>query len=144
MQYFTFAGEHGNVKAQFLLAVMYMEGKDIVPQDYAKSLYWLTKAAECGDANSQYLLADIYMQDAMPNPTSDDEAEDFMEPFKTFVTQDIKRGLMWLTKCAEQGNITAQRNLAIFYHLNGNTEEATKWFRKTEEQGDDLHIIYGY
>lgn len=144
MQYFTFAGEHGNVKAQFLLAVMYMEGKDIVPQDYAKSLYWFTKAAECGDANSQYLLADIYMQDAMPNPTSDDEAGDFMEPFKTLVTQDVERGLMWLTKCAEQGNITAQRNLAIFYHLNGNTEEAAKWFRKTEEQGDDLHIIYGY
>ncbi len=145
LYYLTFAGEHGNVKALLGLAEIYMEGKDIVPQDYSKSLYWLTKAAEQGDADIQLLLASIYMQDAMPNPVADnDNAGSLFEPFKKLVAKDVKRGLMWLIKSAENGHITAQRNLAIFYHLNGNAEEAAKWFRKTEEQGDDLHIIYGY
>ena len=143
MYYFTLAGENENVKAQFVLATLYMEGKDIVPQDYSKSLYWFTKAAECGDADAQYLLACIYMQDAMPNVTNND-TEEFLKPFKEIAQQNVERGVMWLTKSAEEGNITAQRNLAIFYHRNGNVEEARKWFHKTEEQGDDLHIIYGY
>lgn len=51
---------------------------------------------------------------------------------------------MWLTKAAEQGLLNAQRSLAIYYHLHDNFEEAQKWFNKTAEQGDDLHIIYGY
>ena len=143
MEFYNLAATNGNVNAQITLGSLYMDDK-YVPKDFSKALYWFTEAAERGNSDIQYLLAYAYMQDEMPMPAVDEESKERLAPFKQLTAPDMEKGIMWLRKSAEQGNLNAQRNLAIFYHLNGNTKEAERWFRKTEEQGDDLHIIYGY
>lgn len=143
MKYFTAAAENGDIDAQLTLGYLYLESESI-PNDYVKSLHWFSKIAEQGNAYMQWLLANVYMQDEMPMPTVDEDTKEVLESLKRLSTKNVSTEIMWLTKAAEQGLLNAQRSLAIYYHLHDNFEEAQKWFNKTAEQGDDLHIIYGY
>ena len=56
------------------------------------------------------------------------------------VPRNLTECAKWLLKAAEQGNMTAQLNLAALYE-NGwgvpkNIEEALKWYQKAAEQGN--------
>jgi TPR repeat protein len=54
-------GEQGNVKAQYLLGVLYANGKG-VPKNDSKAVYWFTKAAKQGDVKAQLLVGGMYFQ----------------------------------------------------------------------------------
>lgn len=140
MECFLTAAEYGNIDAQITLGNLYLES-EYIAHDYKKSLYWFTKAAEQGNAGMQYFLAYIYMQENMPMVMIDENGE-LLKQIKKLTAPDIENGVIWLTRSAEQGDINAQRSLAVFYYEKGNIEEAKKWFRLTAEQGDDIHILY--
>jgi len=139
MQWFTKAAENNNIDAQITLGSLYMEGEDIT-KDLSKSLEWFTKAAELGDPDAQYLLARIYMQDEMDLVLNDYPS---METLRKMASQNMKEGVKWLRKSAEQGKLSAQRSLgAYYYNKEHNQEEARIWFHKAAEQGDNSWIAY--
>jgi len=51
--------ERGNTLSQYLLGVMYYEGRG-VPQDYKEAVKWFRKAAEQGDPGAQFSLGLMY------------------------------------------------------------------------------------
>ena len=53
------AAEQGDVKSQYTLGVMYMEGQG-APQDYAEALKWFRLAAMQGHADAQHNLGYMY------------------------------------------------------------------------------------
>ena len=56
--------------------------------------------------------------------------------------RDYKQAVEWYTKAANQGNITAELNLASLYRdgrgklFARDVEQAASWYRKAAEQGD--------
>lgn len=112
MECFLTAAEYGNIDAQITLGNLYLES-EYIAHDYKKSLYWFTKAAEQGNAGMQYFLAYIYMQENMPMVMIDENGE-LLKQIKKLTAPDIENGVIWLTRSAEQGDINAQRSLAVF------------------------------
>ena len=51
--------ESGNARAQFLVALLYYDGK-AVPQDYAEAAKWFDQSADRGYARAQYNLGEMY------------------------------------------------------------------------------------
>jgi TPR repeat protein len=76
---------------------------------------WL-KLAEQGDANAQTWLARIYLS-----------------------MNDLKEGLAWLRKAADQGNMEAQALLGLAYFrgrgVDKDAQAAAKWLRPAAEKG---------
>ena len=58
--YYLRSALQGNMKAQYALAKLYMEGRG-VPQDYMETLKWLSRSANQGYVLAQVALADIRM-----------------------------------------------------------------------------------
>lgn len=57
--YYELAAEQNDVRAEYNLGILYMEG--LLPEpDYEKGMAWLTDAAFRGNAYAQYVLANIY------------------------------------------------------------------------------------
>ncbi|WP_034057466.1 tetratricopeptide repeat protein [Lacinutrix jangbogonensis] len=91
----------------------------------------LQKTAEKGDAVSQYKLGLIY----------------FDSKFKIAgIQQDIKRGLEWLKKSGEQGNVKAIHKLGLYYGIMKNPGEGYLWIEKSAELGNKVSLqgIYLY
>ncbi|KTC74282.1 enhanced entry protein EnhC [Legionella birminghamensis] len=57
--YYQLAAAQQDVRAEYNLGVMYLEGKTN-PVDYQKGIDWMTDAAFKGNAYAQYVLANIY------------------------------------------------------------------------------------
>ncbi|WP_133140780.1 tetratricopeptide repeat protein [Legionella genomosp. 1] len=57
--YYQLAAAQQDVRAEYNLGVMYLEGKTN-PVDYQKGIEWMTDAAFKGNAYAQYVLANIY------------------------------------------------------------------------------------
>ena len=51
--------EKGNIKAQFQLGLLFLNGKG-VPKDYMQAANWFSKSALKGDVNSQYYIGAMY------------------------------------------------------------------------------------
>lgn len=102
----------GNRDAQFMMGVMYEDGR-AVAQDYAGAAGWYLKAAEAGLASAQYNLG-VYYQLGQGVRKSDAEA------------------VRWFSMAARQGHPAAQNNLATFYLTGEGIEkdpvEAWKWY----------------
>ncbi len=58
------------------------------------------------------------------------------------VTKNYKTAVQWYQKSANQGYVTAQRELGIMYArgqgVNQNYKTAVKWYRIAAEQGDAI------
>ncbi len=104
--------ERGDVKAQFILGVMYANGQG-VPQDYAEAVKWYRKAAEQGNAEAQHDLGLMYGEGLG-------------------VPQDYARAVKWYRKAAEQGYAYAQSNLGVMYGIGQGVPQdyvlAHMWF----------------
>ncbi len=87
--------EQGDADAQFLLGLMYADGKGVL-QDDKQAVNWYRKAAEQGDARAQFLLGLMYADGIG-------------------VLQDDKQAVNWVRKAAEQGFAAAQFNLGVMY-----------------------------
>lgn len=123
-----------NKKAQFLLGMMYYEGRGVT-QDYQQAAYWYKKSAEQGDKRAQLIIGSMYFigrgipQDykqaafwyKMAAEQGSAQAQvniGNMYRKGQGVIQDYKKAVLWYIKAAEQENATAQNNLGIMY-LNG-------------------------
>ena len=78
--------ENGNARAQFLVALLYYDGK-AVPQDYAEAKNWFEQSADRGYSRAQYNLGEMYA-------TGQGVKRDYSQAYK------------WLSLCAASGNDT--------------------------------------
>ena len=118
---FTSLAEKGNAEAQFILGVIYVEGK-IVPQDYKVAMLWYRKAAEQGDARAQNSLGAMYGKGLG-------------------VPLDYQTAMLWYRKAAEQGDARAQNNIGFMY-FNGqgvpaDLVQAHMWFDLAAAAGNE-------
>lgn len=95
MTAFDALAKQGDANAQFNLALLYAEGKDL-PQDYVKARYWHAKAARQGHAVAQYSLA-------------------LMHHKGLGIPQNDAKSARWYRLAAEHGHQAAQFNLAVLY-----------------------------
>ena len=117
---FRHLAEQGYAEAQFILGIMYDNGKGVA-KDAAEAAKWFRRAAEQGHAKAQFNLGIMYAR-------GEGVAEDGAEAAK------------WFRRAAEQGYAEAQFILGIMYD-NGegvpkDVTEAVKWFRRAAEQGN--------
>jgi TPR repeat protein len=86
----------GDADAQFLLAVMYENGRGIA-EDYTQAMLWYKKSAVQGDERAQLHLGYMYAKGLG-------------------VAQDYKQAMIWYERAATQGQAMAQYNLAVMYY----------------------------
>ena len=118
---FTSLAEKGNAEAQYLLGIMYVEGK-VVPQDYKVAMLWYRKAAEQGHARAQNSVGAMYGRGLG-------------------VPLDYQMAMSWYLKAAEQGYPVSQNSLGFMY-LNGqgvpaDLVQAYMWFSLAAEGGNE-------
>lgn len=85
---FQLSADQGYGKAQYMMGLLYMEGKG-VGSDYAVGAEWLQKAADQKVAHAQYMLGVLYQKGEG-------------------VTQDEKKGLSLIQTAAKQGDDDAK------------------------------------
>ena len=113
--------DRGNAEAQYILGLMYIEGKG-VPQDYKQAIVWLRKAAEQGNAEAQFSLG-------------------LINELGQGVPPDLARAAFRYGEAARLGHAEAQYKLgAMHYHGRGGVAKdfriAAEWYRKAAEQGN--------
>ena len=111
------AAEQGVGAAEYNLGVMYANG-DGVPPDVHEAVKWLQKAADAGIPMGREELANLYGSKGIENHS---------------------KSLEYFNKAAQEGNPTAEFDLALMYDLGRgvprNYEEAMKWYEKAANQG---------
>jgi TPR repeat protein len=91
--------EGGNVKAEHLVAMMYLWGRGVA-EDPVEALRWYRKAAEQGDAEAEAEVGAAYWGAwGQPGPVQRDNSE----------------ALKWYRKAADQGQKEAQYALGLMY-----------------------------
>lgn len=114
------AAEAGFAPAQFHLGVCCFDGQGIRP-DKTEAAKWYAAAAEQGYAPAQFTLGRHYSQ------------------IMNGVENDLEKGVMWLTRAAEQGLLRAMTYLADLYHNAGTNEgdaRAAHWYERAAGRGD--------
>ncbi len=112
---------HSIASAAFLLACLYRDGKGVEKNIELTRKYFLF-AAENGDVGAQYIIGMEFLS-----------GEIFLE--------DKEKGLYWIEKAAEQGNVDAQKdaarlNIAYDEELYASDDKGFRWFLKAANQKD--------
>ena len=106
--------EEGHADAQFLLGLMYREGR-AVPQDSAEAVLWLEKAAAQGHSDARFFLARAYREGRG-------------------VAQDFAEAARWFLAAAEQGHAKAAFTIGLMYRkgegVRKDDREAARWYQK--------------
>ena len=145
------AADQGHADAQFSLAEHYQFGIG-VPQNDRKAAKWYGKAAEAGHEYALYRLAVFYREGKGVTKNADEAVRLLLEAAKkgfAFAQNDLgvmyaekeryDKAAKWYSDAADQGDPTAQHNLAYCY-LNGrgvsqDTDKAEALFKKSADQG---------
>jgi len=121
----------GDAEAQFLLALMFENGRGVT-QNYREAFQWYKKAADQGLASAQNNLAQLYSQ-------GKGVKQDFQEAFRLY------------RRAAEAGSPIAQYNLGVRYMkgegVEQNFQEGAKWYHKAAEAGNvhgQFSLAYSY
>lgn len=103
--------EKGNARAEFLLGLLYYDGKG-VPQDYVEAAKWFQESADRGYARAQHNLGEMYF-------TGQGVKRDYVQAYK------------WLNLCAAAGVDTCadHRDLVAKKLKRGKLEEAQQMSR---------------
>jgi TPR repeat protein len=125
---FTLAAEKGSRGAQNDLGVLFYEGKDGVPKDYAKAAMWFRRAAENDEEadarNGQAAECNL----AMIHYRGAGAKRDYAEALK------------WYTQCARSGNTAAFFMLGEMYRNGLGTKRdyvnAMQWYKRSAEGGN--------
>lgn len=122
------AANHGDIDAQFLIALMYLNGIGVEASD-ANAFFWLSKLANDEHILSQYYLALFYQ-----NGWS--------------VDINSQESIKWLSSAAEKNNTDAQFMLGSLYEQgNGvakDLKKANEWYKKSaDNHGDAAKIKLG-
>ena len=112
---YTKRAKEGDAEAQRTLGALYMNGQ-WVEQDSKKAFPWFLAAAKQGDMESQALVGQML-------ETGDGAAA------------DPKKAHGWYRKAGEQGDATAAYNAGRLHLEEGETAEATTWFRRSADAG---------
>jgi TPR repeat protein len=103
---------NGDAEAQYLIAYMYDQGKDI-PQDDAEAVKWYRKAADQGNGPAQHILGMHYR-------------------IGIGVEKDFAEAVKWYRRAADQGLSRAQFDLGNAYSKGDGVAQdyllAYKWF----------------
>jgi len=118
------AAEQGQIRAQYLVGLMYYHGEGAV-QSFAAAEKWFRKSADQGEAEAQYMLGLCYY---------DGDG----------VNQDYRSAGLWWRKAADQGDAKAQYRLGML-HKKGegvkiDRDKAAYWLKKAEEQGHTMAL----
>lgn len=117
--WFNLAAEQNNSDAQFYLGVLYHNGDNETPPDYAKAINWYEKAANQGQLQAQVNCANIYQ-------------------FGPEAFRNIDKATFWLTKAAEQNDPIAHANLGIIAADNKDFKRAAYHLKFAAEKGDRI------
>lgn len=113
------AAAGGDVRAQFEMGAILMEGQ-AVPKDSRAASKWFEQAAAAGYAPAQYRLAAAFEHGIG-------------------VTQNIDQAKEWYKRAAENGNRMAMHNLAALYASADESQQdfskAGVWFKRAADQG---------
>ncbi|KAK8896631.1 hypothetical protein M9Y10_014543 [Tritrichomonas musculus] len=95
-KYIDYLSNSNNSKDQYKLGLLYCSGS-FVPQDFNKSLHYLTLSADQNNSEAQLMLGIIYC-------------------YNQYFSHDINKSLHYLTLSANQNNSRAQYELGIIYY----------------------------
>lgn len=113
------AAEQGDAAAQFILGLMYFDGRGLA-QDDRQAESWYRKSAEQGYASAQVNLGLMYF-------------------FGRGVSKDDQQAVAWLRKAADKGNAYGQHGLGLVYMVGRgvpkDNELAYFWFMLAGAQG---------
>jgi TPR repeat protein len=117
--------EKGNVNAQYYLATLYDNGRE-VRKDTALAAQWYIKSAEQGNSDAQYNLGIMY--------SNGDGVE-----------KDFQQAAQWYRKATELGDMDAQTNLATLYSngtgVKKDLAQALILYRRAADRG---HVLAQY
>jgi len=117
---FNDGAQKGNADSQWMLAVMYYEGKG-VPQDYQETFKWCHLAAEQGNVKAQSLLGVLYANGLG-------------------VQQDDQEAFKWMLLAAGNGDVGSQSSLGLMYvqgrGVEKSYENAYAWWLIAAGNGD--------
>jgi len=121
VEFYTKAGDGGNLDAQKKLAELYSKGVTGVPRDMKKALEWHRKAGEQGDRYSQF------------------EVGYLLQKGNDGIPQDYPESVKWYQMAADRGDASAQLNLGLAYRygigVDKSAEKAMQLFRQSAAQG---------
>ncbi|KKB08158.1 SEL1-like repeat protein [Devosia chinhatensis] len=113
------AAAKGSASAQFEVAAIFSEGRQ-VEQDFEAAAIWYERSAAQGFSPAQYRLGNLY-------------------ELGTGVEQDMEQARLWYQRAAESGNRMAMHNLAALYAGGQLGEQqfelAAEWFEKAAAMG---------
>lgn len=136
------AAQQGNSAAQYILGLMYHQGKG-VEQNTTTATHWYTKAAEQNYLPAQYILINMYQT----QPNSDEKTEalnHWITRLKSSPQQvsqikeqeNTQQLLSILTPLAVNNSTHAQYLLAMLLANNKQEHLANFWFLKAAQLGD--------
>lgn len=154
----------GDPEAEYLLAIVYQEGR-LVPRDLAAARKWMLKSAEQGYVPAQEGMGEILMNfghdGAMPDYADaerwlrlaamqgDADAQLWLGigyERASFGVTDYREALRWLRKAAEQGHPNAQFCLGQMYEYGEGVPEndsvAASWYRKAADHSPYLGGVW--
>ena len=143
--------EQDDVEAQYILGVMYAEGRD-VPQDDAEAGAWFHRAAEQGHASAQYSLGVMYdtgcrvPQDTpTERPARNWNTKAIKDWFSNGVhgprnQEELARAKAVISMLLGSDVAEQLQNLWVVYNTGrgvsqDDAAEAATWYRKAAEQG---------
>lgn len=147
--------QSGETAAQYLLALIYNEGR-LVPRDDVASRRWMLKAAEQGYVAAQLGMGKMYLANARTGPIpnygdadrwlrlaaiqGDAEAQFWLGAAYErglFGAIDYREALKWLRKAVAQGLPDAQYSLGGMYEAGEGVPEsdevAARWYRRAAD-----------
>ncbi|GHU35289.1 hypothetical protein AGMMS50256_30230 [Betaproteobacteria bacterium] len=155
LEWFRKSAAQGNADAQYMLGVMFRDGRGIA-RDPVQALVWLRQSAEQGKNEAQNDLGGMYGRGEGAPRDAARATEWYRKAAEQGnavaqnnlgvnlrdgdgVARDALDAVTWFRKAAAQDNADAQVNLAVMY-LNGqgveqNAAEGAKWMRKAANQG---------
>jgi len=132
------SAEKGDADAQFLLGMIYRQGRLGLPRNQSAALKWLEKAAQGGHAEARAMLASIRVPSSTAASALGDAAPAASPLPPSLRSADSYVRNLW--RRANQGETAAQYVLAFkFEHGGGvarNLEEAIRWYKAAAAQGD--------
>ena len=159
--WFRTAAKRGDKDAQYMLGMLYEEGKG-VKQSYEKALKWYRKAAEQGFGAGMYGIGGLYEKGRgiaqsyeeaakwyMKAAEQEDEDAAYAAAYRlgvlyekgNGVAQSYEKTAEWYMKAAEGINAEAARRLGELYEkgigVAQSCEKAAEWYAKAVENYDD-------
>ena len=117
-EWYRLAARQGETDAMYKLGLLFHVGDDL-PRDCEEAAGWYRMAAEKGHDEAWYALGGMYRIGLIGE------------------TEDMQMAVSCWRKAGEQGNMTAQIDLAEYYRDAGDMEEAVRWCCLAAAQGSD-------